>query len=166
MGKVATSFAVIAALVGLAPAQAQCWTADDVQVAKVRDLQTRLMVAAMRCESAGIAMNDQYGAFVTANRAAIATVNQRLRARFWTAYGREDGQRQLEAFTASLVAQHKDDGSAPSACEAQATLSREAAATAGSVSGLIAIADRTGSNPTLPGGTCAVGPAMVRLAAR
>lgn len=166
MGKVAASFAAIVALVGFAPAQAQCWTADDVQVAKVRDLQTRLMVASMRCESAGIAMNDQYGAFVTANRAAIATVNQRLRARFWTAFGREDGQRQLDAFTASLVAQHQVDSSEPSACAAQSALSREAAATAGSVSGLIAIADRTGTNPSLPGGVCPVGPVMVRLAAR
>ena len=53
------------------PAQAAmaCWYETEVAAARVRDLQSRLMVDALRCRAFGIDILGAYNEFVRSNRA-------------------------------------------------------------------------------------------------
>ena len=59
------------------PAQAAmgCWNDNQVAAAKVRDLQSRLMVATLRCQAMGVNVADAYNRFIAANRATIQGAN-------------------------------------------------------------------------------------------
>ena len=65
MNKVMKAAALAAAgMMACAPLPAQaagCWAASDVAAAKVRDLQTMLMVATLRCRAGGIDVSDYIG---------------------------------------------------------------------------------------------------------
>ena len=138
-----------------APAAAQaagCWGAQDVAAAKVRDLQTMLMVAALRCQASGTDVTSEYNAFVTANRGPIAAMNQRLKAHFWIE-GSNEGQVQYDRFTTALANAHGRDETGGDSCAEVAAISQEAAA-APTIDGLVAIAEARMVNPTLPGGEC------------
>ena len=51
-----------------AQAQAGCWNQTQVAAAKVRDLQSRLMVATLRCAAMGQDVAAAYNRFLAANR--------------------------------------------------------------------------------------------------
>lgn len=153
--KAAAATAAAMMVCGSSPAQAAgCWAAQDVAAAKVRDLQTMLMVATLRCRANGMDLSAEYNRFVVANRTAIAAMNQRIKAHFWTA-GSADGQAQYDRFATSLANSYGDDETGGDSCENAAAISREGAA-AGSVETLVAIADRQMLSPALPGGSCGV----------
>lgn len=143
----------VAALLSGVPAQAACWTEEDAALARVHDLRTKLTVASMRCETAGAGAAAQFQSFNQANRNALAVVSQRIKSRFWTAYGPDEGQRLLDRFAAALVDAHKGDGAD---CAATSALLQEAAANGGSVAALADLAERHGLRPSLPGGACGV----------
>lgn len=145
----APAIAAAALLAGNA-AHAACWTDEDAALARIHDLRTKLTVASMRCESAAAG---EFQSFAQANRNPLAVVSQRLKARFWTAYGQDEGQRLLDRFAAALVDSHKGDSGD---CAATAALLREAAANGGSVAALADLAERQGVRPSLPGGACGV----------
>ena len=62
--------AVALTLGGAVPAQAamSCWNDTEVAAARVRDLQSRLMVDALRCRAFGIDILGAYNEFVRSNR--------------------------------------------------------------------------------------------------
>ena len=70
-----------AALVG-APAKASCWSPEQVSAAKVRDLDSMLMVASLRCRFEGTSLITRYNELVTRDRAALTQVNDTLRRHF------------------------------------------------------------------------------------
>lgn len=147
-----------AAMLGLlaAPAQAACWDEQETAAAMVRDLQTTLMVAALRCRVVGHDVLTDYNAFVNANRAALASMNDRLKRRFNQAHGAVEGQRQYDRFTTSLANAHGAARSSKSDCADMASLAREARMQRGSAEGLQLLAEREGLDPELKGGVCAV----------
>jgi hypothetical protein len=111
MGKLSKSLAPAIAAVALlagVPAQAACWTEEDAALARIHDLRTKLTVGSTRCEaSAEVAA--EFQSFARANRNPLAVVSQRLKSRFWTAYGQDEGQRLLDRFAEALVTAHKSD---------------------------------------------------------
>ena len=146
-----------AAMMAMAPLPAQaagCWAAQDVAAARLRDLQTMLMVAAPRCQASGIAVAVDYDAFAAAARGPIAAMNQRLKAHFWIA-GSNEGQVQHDRFVASLATLHGKDGISESSCAEISAIAREAAA-AGTIDRLVAVAEARMTAPALPGGACKV----------
>lgn len=138
-----------------APIQAGCWKADEVSAAGVRELQSKLMVAALRCQVAGHPLMDDYNAFVANNRATIGLLNDRIKAHFIHAFGPVAGQRAYDAFTTSMANGYGAAASGAEVCQAAGSLAREGAMLANSAEGLMLLAEREGLAAKLPEGLCA-----------
>jgi len=149
-------FAAAAAMlcVGM-PAQATmgCWNSTQVAAAKVRDLQSRLMVATLRCQAMGADVSDAYNRFVRANREAIQGANGVLLAQFHAGYGSQ-GETQYDRFATALANIYGADATDGAVCADTSALADEAAAANGNIGQLVAIEDRFGFSSDLPGGEC------------
>ena len=150
--------AAAALTLGLAvPAQAAmgCWNETQLAAAKVRDLQSRLMVASLRCAAMGVDVSPAYNRFVVANRSTIQGANRIIMAQFRSGYG---GQAQLhyDRFATALANAYGDDATNPTVCAETALVADEAAAAAGDIGRLVGLADRFGFVAPLPGGRCGV----------
>jgi len=131
-----------------------CWNATQVAAAKVRDLQSRLMVATLRCQAMGADVSGAYNRFVRANRTTIQGANAVLLAQFRTGYGSNQGQTQYDRFATALANIYGDDATDHGVCADTAALADEAATANGDIRQLVAIEDRLGFSPALPGGQC------------
>lgn len=136
------------------PLEAACWNKDEVSAANIRELQSMLMVTALRCQVAGHGMMGEYNAFVIANRGALGAMNDRLKAHFIHAAGPVAGQRAYDSFTTSMANEFGSAASDGEICGNAASLAREGALMAGSIEGLLLIADRQGLFARLADGTC------------
>lgn len=155
----ATAVAVAIALIctgGAAQAAVgNCWSAQAASAARVRDLQTMLMVASLRCRNSGADVLAQYNRFVTANRSAIVAINATLKAHFSRAHGPAEGQRRYDRFTTALANHYGAGAGGSGGCAEMAELAAEAASS-GSAVRLIALAEARGLEPVLPAGRCGV----------
>ncbi len=138
-----------------ANAQAGCWNTTQVAAAKVRDLQSRLMVATLRCSAMGVNVAAAYNRFLAANRDTIRGANAVLMGQFQTAYGRQ-AQVHYDRFTTALANIYGDDATSNSVCAETVVLAEEAADARGDIHALTDIADRLGFVAALPGGQCTV----------
>jgi hypothetical protein len=153
-------FAAGVALVALAvaqPAQADigCWNGEQAAAARVRDLQSRLMVATLRCKAIGIDVLAPYNSFVNVNRETLQGANGVLKAQFAAGFGSE-GESAYDRFTTALANEYGADATTDQICADTADAALEAAEAGGDVARLIAVAERLGSGPELPGGTCPI----------
>jgi hypothetical protein len=138
-----------------AQAQAGCWNPTQVAAAKVRDLQSRLMVATLRCSAMGVNVAEAYNRFLAANRETIRGANAVLMDQFASAYGRQ-AQVHYDRFATALANVYGDDATSHSVCAETAVLAGEAAEAGGNIDALVAIEDRLGFVSALPGGQCTV----------
>jgi hypothetical protein len=143
------------ALVWAQPASAamSCWEEHETAAAKIRDLQSRLMVATLRCRAIGIDVLTVYNDFVRINRSTLQEANGVIKAQFNRGYGR-DGQHFYDRFTTAMANQYGADETSGQVCEDTAAIAEEAMAADGDVALLVELADRTGGSPELPGGIC------------
>ena len=146
-------------------AQAQCWTRDEASAAGVRQLQSMLMVTALRCQAAGTGMMGAYNAFVTSNRQAIVAQNERIRGHFVHAQGGVAGERAYDSFTTSMANGYGAGEGAPQSCAAAAALAQEAGSMQGSVDGLLLLVARLGLSAQLPEGRCEMAGPMTMASA-
>jgi hypothetical protein len=155
-----------AVLLAAQPAQAAmgCWNPQQTAAAKVRDLQSRLMVAALRCKAIGIDVAGAYNDFVRRNRDALQATNGLIHAQFETGYGK-DADLYYDRFATSLANRYGGDATTGEICDDIAAAAQEGAAAAGNLGKLLAIADRFGPAPELPGGACGVADAALPAAA-
>jgi hypothetical protein len=133
-----------------------CWNPTQVAAAKVRDLQSRLMVATLRCQSAGADVTQAYNRFVRANRETIQGANQVLLAQFRTGFGASQGETQYDHFATALANGYGGDATDADICAETAAVADEAAAANGDIAQLVAIEDRFGFASDLPGGQCGI----------
>lgn len=147
--------AATAAAVAVAPIQAACWKTDEASAAGVRELQSMLMVAALRCQVAGHPMMNDYNAFVQANRGAIGAMNDRIKAHFIRTFGPVGGQRAYDSFTTSMANGYGAASSGADVCGDADSLAREGAQLNGSIEGLKLLVERQGLTAKLPEGLCA-----------
>lgn len=154
VSKAAFAFAA-GGLLALQPAQAAmgCWNAQRTAAAKVRDLQSRLMVAALRCKAIGVDVAGAYNEFVRRNREALQATNGLIHAQFETGYGK-DADLYYDRFATSLANRYGGDATNAEVCDEIASAAQEGAEAAGDLGKLLAIADRFGPAPELPGGAC------------
>lgn len=147
----------VSALLFVQPAQAamSCWGPQEAAAAKIRDLQSRLMVAAMRCRAMGVDVLAQYNQFVRDNRATIQQANGVLKAQFASGYG-ADGDTFYDRFTTALANEYGAEPTSGEICEEVALEASEAAAAQGDLRRLLELADRLGPTPELPGGECPI----------
>ena len=146
--------AAAAALSALSPAQAACWSSDQVDAALVRNLQTYLMVETLRCSAVGYDITQHYNSFVRGNRIALGSANDELKAFFIAASGPVGGQSSYDRFTTSLANTYGGDPTSDESCAYARGLAYEASLMANSNDGLAVMADREGLYPALPGGRC------------
>ena len=139
------------------PAQATtaCWNETELAAAKVRDLQSRLMVAALRCQAMGVDITPAYNRFVVANREVIQGANRVIMAQFRTGFGAA-GERHYDAFATALANAYGDDATDSTICAETALIAEQAAAANGDIAALVALEDRFGFASPLPGGRCGV----------
>jgi hypothetical protein len=144
-----------AALLYAQPASAAmaCWDVHETAAAKIRDLQSRLMVATLRCRAMGIDVLTAYNDFVRINRSTLQEANGVIKAQFDQGYGLE-GQRFYDSFTTAMANHYGGDATSDSICDETAAVAAEAVAAEGDVARLVELADRTGGSPELPGGRC------------
>jgi hypothetical protein len=147
----------VSALLFVQPANAAmaCWGPREAAAAKVRDLQSRLMVAAMRCRAMGVDVLAQYNQFVRDNRDTIQQANGLLRAQFVSGYGTE-GEAFYDRFTTALANEYGAEPTSGEICDEIADEASEAAAAQGDIGRLLDLADRLGPTPQLPGGECPI----------
>lgn len=140
-----------------APAQAVmgCWNETQVAAAKVRDLQSRLMVATLRCSAMGLNVAPAYNRFVNANRTTIQSANGVILAQFRAGVGAA-AQVHYDRFATALANIYGDDATNQNVCAETAMLADEAANAGGDIHQLVSIADRFGQTPELPGGRCTI----------
>ena len=153
MFKPAMAVAATIALVAT-PVQATCWKGDEASAAQVRNLQSMLMVAALRCQVAKFDITSDYNEFVKSNRIAIQGMNDKLKAHFIRARGPVAGQTEYDRFTTTLANGFGAAASGAEICASAASLAREGAMMAGSIEGLLTLAAREGIATSLPDGTC------------
>jgi hypothetical protein len=150
---------VAALTIGIAPpanAAMACWDQNQTAAAKIRDLQSRLMVATMRCRAMGVDVLPAYNEFVRVNRSTIQDANGLIRAQFRAGYGDALGEKSYDSFTTSLANAYGAHETSVGICEETAELAAEAVAAGGNVERLLDIADRAGAGPELPGGRCPI----------
>lgn len=148
----------------VAPLQAACWRSEEASAANVRELQSALMVAMLRCSAAGRDFSADYNVFLRANRATIQQMNDRIKAHFVRSAGPARGQIAYDSFTTSLANNHGAEGSSAELCDDMDALAREGALMQGSAEGLMLLAAREGLNVRLPEGRCDEPAATVAMA--
>ncbi|QJU59783.1 hypothetical protein HL653_20320 [Sphingomonas sp. AP4-R1] len=148
--------AALALVMTSIPAQAACWNEQEVSAGTIRDFQSMLMVATLRCQVMHIDITGDYNGFLRANKATIQTMNERLKVHFLKADGPVEGQRHYDAFATGLANAYGSRQGKAEMCATVAALQREAAMMAGSEEGLVLLAHREGIATALPEGACGV----------
>jgi hypothetical protein len=131
--------------------QAQCWSEASVTAAKIRDLETMLMVAALRCRSHSNRILADYNHFVRQSRSALVRVNDQLRAQFAPVGGLNAYDRYVTS-----IANRYGAGAEGLTCDDMASILSAANAEGGSFQGLARLASDAGVEPVLSGHRCPV----------
>jgi len=161
--RVAAAVAVTFSLVcASSQAVAACWSPAHVEAAQVRDFETMLMVATLRCQIKGVDLSGQYNQFIRDKRAVLTSINDELRGKF-IAEGLK-GKAALDAYDRFVTSLANGYGSGIGAlsCEEFGTLMGAANGTASSRPALLDLAIRAGSDPVQDSNRCVPRLALAR----
>lgn len=153
--KIGLALAVSLSIATPAQAVMGCWNQTQVAAAQIRDLQSRLMVASLRCVAMGLDVTPAYNRFVRASRETLQGANGVIMAQFRTGHG-SAAQLHYDRFTTALANAYGDGATNEQVCAETAMVADEAASAAGDIRRLVEIADRLGVAPALPGGQCGI----------
>lgn len=154
---------VAAMLIAIAlptPAAATCWSEAERDAAKIRDLQSRLMVATLRCQTSGVDVTTAYNRFVVANRATLQGINGVLMTQFRADSGPE-AQVRYDRYATALANAYGGDATNRGVCANTARLAEEGAAANGNIARLVALHSRVGLPPPVPGTACQGRPRVI-----
>lgn len=147
--------AIVGSAIGLlslslaTPAAAQdCWNGAAVKAAKVRDLQTLLMVGALQCRTSQYDVLANYNKFVKAHRVVISAHNDVLKSHFI----RAKNARGYDKFTTALANGRSIDAINPGFCKETAALAEQLVRA--SPAEVEAMAERLVAMPKGVGRTC------------
>lgn len=105
--------------VGLASSgMATCWEPEEYEAARQRDLQTVLMVSALKCGRAQPDVALAYNAWVGRAKTALLAGEQKLLAHF----AREGDQAKYDKFTTALANKYSELADYPAFCKRAKTL--------------------------------------------
>lgn len=144
---------LLAAVVPATPVQAACWTPERVSAAKVRDLDTMLMVASLRCRHTNVALLESYNAYVVRHRKPLVQVNDTLRAHYGYAGDKKAAMNAYDNYV-TKVANRYGAGVGGLGCDDMHSIVRALASEAPHVDALIAVAERAGVKPYIDGEQC------------
>ncbi len=146
--------AIMAALLTAVPVtsvQAACWNPAEEDAARIRDMETMLMVSALRCRLTGADFLAEYNGFINASRPALVRVNDTLRQHF----AGEGGLNAYDRYVTS-IANRYGAGTSDMTCGDMSAFLDAARAEQGSYEGLSRLAVAARVNPVLHGGRCEV----------
>jgi hypothetical protein len=152
----ALSAAVATALVA-SSANAACWTDAAYKAAQVRELDTMLMVEALRCRKTSANFVHAYNRFVVASRPALLQANAALRGHFALTHGQKGALNAYDNYM-TTVANRYGAGTEGMDCDDMASIVNAGLAAKGSATALHDIAERANMVPTIRGGRCKGGP--------
>ena len=106
-------WSVAVSLLAISPAHAAaCWQAEEYEAARVRDLQTMLMVSALQCRRADPEMPAAYNKFVSRAKPTLIEGEKALLAHF----AREGDKLAYDRFTTSLANKYAERAQHPEFC--------------------------------------------------
>ena len=143
--------AAILVAVPVTSAQAACWSETAVSAARIRDMETMLMVSALRCRSTDVHMLGAYNQFIRTSRVALTRVNDTLRHHF-------AGQGGLNAYDryVTSIANRYGAGAEGLNCSDMSSILSAAQSEGGSLAGLARLATAAKVEPILTGSRCPV----------
>lgn len=127
-------------------ANAACWTDAAYQAAQVRELDTMLMVQALRCRKTSASFLSEYNRFVQVSRPALIRANAELKAHF-------GGLNAYDNYM-TTVANRYGAGSGDLDCRDTAGIVREGLAAKGSAEELSRLAADADLRPDVDGSRC------------
>ena len=148
------AIAALSAITFNTSAQAACWSAPEVSAAAVRDLETMLMVSALRCRLSGSNFIADYNQLINQSRPALTAANDQLRAHIVTVAGARGGLDAYDRYV-TAIANRYGAGAEGLSCGDMASILSAANAERGSAEGLARLARDAGVEPVIEGGRCA-----------
>ncbi len=132
-----------------AQAQAHCWTPREASAARLREMQTMLMVAALRCRAAHIDITGDYDDFAASQRMPLAHANAVIKQHF-----ADDGatQADYDRFATYLANTFGDEQTNEGSCAEAAMMAHDGSLV--SPEALERMAAARLFPPALPGGYC------------
>lgn len=113
MRRLAVSLAILGlASGGATPVAAACWEPEEYEAARMRDLQTVLMVSALKCGRADPEMPGAYNKWVGRAKAKLVEGEQKLLAHFV----REGDKSKYDKFTTALANRYSEYAEDPRFC--------------------------------------------------
>lgn len=146
-----TLAAAVLVAVPVTSAQAACWSETAVNAARIRDMETMLMVSALRCRSTDAHILGAYNSFVRTSRVALTQVNNTLRNQF----ADQGGLNAYDRYVTS-IANRYGAGAEGLSCDDMSSILSAAQSEAGSLAGLGRLAKAAHVEPVLTGNRCPV----------
>lgn len=144
--------AVAATMTGEAQA-ASCWSDTAYQAAQLRDLDTMLMVATLRCRLKGNDFSADYNRFVINKRPILSAANIEMQAAFSQSVGKAKALGAYDGFMTKLANSY-GNGTAGMNCADMAALTKMAADAPALRGTIVSLAEQAGSRPPIPALRC------------
>lgn len=152
--------ALAVAVLAASPARADtCWTNVAYEAAQIRDFETMMMVSMLRCRLVGNDFTETYNRFIRANRPLLDGANRELQAQFAKTVGSARAMGAYDDYM-TKVANGYGGGNDGLSCRDFSSIADAAVSQAANRENLVALADRAGSRPALPGMRCGLSVAM------
>ena len=166
MGIISKTVAATAAAALLAgSANAGCWNETAYRAAQVRELDTMLMVEALRCRKTAASFLERYNEFVVASRPALLQANAALKGHFAGEVGERGALNAYDKYM-TTVANRYGAGSDGLKCEDMASIVQAALSANGSASTLHQLAESARMVPTVQGARCSTVTSSMSITAR
>jgi len=157
--------ASIAVAVCAGSANAACWSDAAYKAAQLRELDTMLMVEALRCRKTSANFVETYNRFVEASRPALLKANGALKIHFTGEVGAKGALNAYDNYM-TTVANRYGAGTEGLACEDMASIVEAALAAGGAEAALAQIVEAARMVPAIPGERCAPQDTTLTFAAR
>lgn len=125
------------------------WSQADTSAGKIREFQTKLMVAALSCRAAGFNILSSYNQFIAADRDELTAANTQLKTHFMAA-GPIAGQRDYDRYTTALANSYGANTATPGSCLQAEKLAQAAAAAKGHLASVVEQETQLAANPPAP----------------
>lgn len=147
---------IVAAATAMLSGEAQaaaCWSDTAYQAAQLRDLDTMLMVATLRCRLKGNDFSADYNRFVVNKRPILSAANIEIQSAFSQTVGRAKA---LGAYDDLMtkIANSYGNGMVGMNCADFAALARAAADAPAVRRSVVELAEQVGSKPPIPALRC------------
>jgi hypothetical protein len=157
--------AAVATAMCAGSANAACWSEAAYKAAQLRELDTMLMVEALRCRKTSANFVETYNRFVVASRPALLKANAALKTHFTSEVGAKGALNAYDNYM-TTVANRYGAGTEGLACEDMASIVEAALAAGGADAALTQIVDAARMIPAIPGERCTAPETTLTFAAR